>query len=406
LISILLIRAVPLFQSMQVKLDRINLVMREQLTGVRVVRAFVRSRHEEERFERANADLTATALSVNRMFALAMPMLMGILNLASVAVIWFGGHLIDSGQMPIGNLTAFLSYIMQILMAVMMAVMMVILVPRAAASATRIEEVLRAKPSIAEPENPEQPQEGEAGVEFRDVTFGYPGGERPVLNGISFSLRPGETTAIIGGTGSGKSTILNLVTRFFDVTSGSVLVGDIDVRHQSLEALWSMIGAVPQKAYLFSGTVADNLRFGRADASDAELWHALDVAQAHDFVAAMPGGLAALIEQGGTNVSGGQRQRLAIARALVKQVRVYLFDDCFSALDAATDARLRAALRTETQDATIVIVTQRVSTVLSADRIIVLENGRIAGMGTHEALLSSCASYREIVESQLGETAA
>jgi ATP-binding cassette subfamily B multidrug efflux pump len=405
-ISILLVKALPQFQLMQVKLDRINLVMREQLTGVRVIRAFVRSRREEERFERANADLMATALSVNRMFALAMPMLMGILNLSSVAVIWFGGHLIDRGQMPIGNLTAFLSYILQILMAVMMAVMVVILVPRAAASATRIEEVLRTRPSIEDPEKPERPREGEAGVEFRDVTFGYPGGERPVLHDVTFSLRPRETTAIIGGTGSGKSTILNLVTRFFDVTAGSVVVGGVDVRHQSIEALWSMIGAVPQKAYLFSGTVADNLRFGRPDASDAELWHALEVAQAHDFVAAMPGGLSALIEQGGANVSGGQRQRLAIARALVKQARVYLFDDCFSALDAGTDARLRAALRAETQDATVVIVAQRVSTILGADRIIVLENGRIAGTGTHDALLSSCAAYREIVESQLGETAA
>ncbi len=405
-IGVLLVKAVPLFQSMQVRLDRINLVMREQLTGVRVVRAFVRSRHEEERFERANADLTATALRVNRMFALAMPTLMGILNLSSVAVIWFGGHLIDNGQIPIGNLTAFLSYIMQILMAVMMAVMMVILLPRAAASATRIEDVLRATPSIADPERPERPLDGEAGVEFRDVTFGYPGSERPVLHQVSFSLRPGETTAIIGGTGSGKSTILNLVTRFFDVTSGAVLVGGVDVRRQSLDDLWAMTGAVPQRAYLFSGTVADNLRFGRTDASDGDLWHALDVAQANDFVRVMPGGLAALVEQGGANVSGGQRQRLSIARALVKRPRIYLFDDCFSALDAGTDARLRAALRAETRDATVVIVTQRVSTALGADRIIVLENGRIAGAGTHEGLLSTCLPYREIVESQLGETAA
>lgn len=406
LIGILMVKALPLFEAMQVRLDRINLVMREQLTGVRVIRAFVRSGHEEERFERANADLTATALSVNRMFALVFPTLMGILNLSSVAAVWFGGHLIDSGNMPIGNLTAFLNYILQILMAVMMAVMMVILVPRAAASAARIEEVLRVQPSIGDPEEPEAPQEGEAGIEFRDVTFGYPGGQRPVLHEVSFSMRPGETTAIIGGTGSGKSTVLNLVMRFFDVTAGDVSVAGVDVRHQSLDGLWSMIGVVPQSAYLFSGTVADNLRFGRPDASDAELWHALDVAQAHDFVAAMPGGLAAPIQQGGANVSGGQRQRLSIARALVKRPHVYLFDDCFSALDSGTDARLRAALRDETEDATVVIVAQRVSTILSADRIIVLESGRIVGTGTHESLLSSCAPYQEIVESQLGEAAA
>ena len=406
-IGVLLVKALPLFQAMQERLDRINLVMREQLTGVRVIRAFVRSPYEEQRFRQANADLTETALSVNRMFALALPVLMGILNLSSVAAIWFGGHLIGQHQMPIGNLTAFLNYIMQILMAVMMAVMMVILVPRASASATRIEEVLRAVPSIADPDAPRRLETGtDAGVEFRNVTFGYPGGELPVLHDVSITMRPGETTAIIGGTGSGKSTILNLVTRFFDATSGRVLVGGIDVRQQALEELWSIVGVVPQKAYLFSGTVADNLRFGRIEASDAELWHALEVAQATDFVAAMPGGLEAPIDQGGTNVSGGQRQRLSIARALVKRPGVYLFDDCFSALDAGTDARLRAALRAETEHATVVIVAQRVSTVMNADRITVLENGRIVGTGTHQALLSTCDAYREIVESQLGEAAA
>jgi len=405
-ITWLMIRALPQFQVMQVKLDRINQVLREQITGVRVIRAFVRTPHEEVRFEEANADLMSTALRVNRLFALAMPTMMGILNLSSVAVIWFGGHLINQGQMPIGNLTAFLSYNLLILGAVMMAVMVVILAPRAAASASRIEEVLRARPSIEDPEEPERPREGEAGIEFRDVTFGYPGGETAILNEVSFSLHPGETTAIIGGTGSGKSTVLNLVTRFFDVTSGAVLVGGVDVRRQSMETLWSIIGAVPQKAYLFSGSVADNLRFGRSDATDAELWHALDVAQAHDFVAAMPGGLDARIEQAGANLSGGQRQRLSIARALVKQPRVYLFDDCFSALDAGTDARLRAALHAETENTTVVIVAQRVSTVLGADRIIVLEDGGIAGIGTHDDLLSTCEAYREIVESQLGESVA
>jgi ATP-binding cassette, subfamily B, multidrug efflux pump len=405
LIGVMLVKALPLFQAMQVKIDRINQVLREQITGVRVIRAFDRTPYEQRRFETANADLTATALSVNRMFTLALPALMGILNLSSVAVLWFGGHLIANGSMPIGNLSAFLSYILQILMAVMMAVAMFILVPRAAASASRIEEVLHAVPSISDPAEPAQPSAG-GGVVLHAVTFGYPGGERPVVHDIAFRLRPGETSAIIGGTGSGKTTLLNLITRFFDVSSGEVLVGGVDVRKQSLEGLWSSIGMVPQTAYLFSGTVADNLRFGRSDASEAELWHALEIAQARDFVAAMPGGLNAPIEQGGRNVSGGQRQRLSIARALVKRPSVYLFDDCFSALDAATDARLRSRLRAETRDATVLIVAQRVSTILHADQILVLENGRIVGSGAHAKLMSSCAAYREIVESQLGEAAA
>jgi ATP-binding cassette subfamily B protein len=398
--------AVPLFQAMQVKIDRINQVLREQITGVRVIRAFVRFDYEEHRFETANADLTATALRVNRIFVLAMPALMGVMNLSSVAVLWFGGRLVDSGQMPIGNLTAFLAYIMQILMSVLMAVMMVILVPRAQASAERIEEVVRAEPSIAPPEQSVAPASAKGIVDFRDVTFGYPGGEHPVLRDLSFELRPGETTAIIGGTGAGKTTLLNLIPRLFDVSSGALLIDGVDVRERSLEELWSGIGLVPQQAYLFGGTVADNLRFAAAGATDAELWHALEVAQARDFVAAMPGQLEAPIDQGGTNVSGGQRQRLAIARALVKRPRVYLFDDCFSALDATTDARLRAALRAETHDATVVIVAQRVSTILHADRIIVLDDGRIVGSGTHEELLAACDPYREIVASQLGEAAA
>jgi len=398
--------AVPLFQAMQVKIDRINQVLREQITGVRVIRAFVRFDYEEHRFETANADLTATALRVNRIFVLAMPALMGVMNLSSVAVLWFGGRLVDSGQMPIGNLTAFLAYIMQILMSVLMAVMMVILVPRAQASAERIEEVVRAEPSIAPPEQSVAPASAKGIIDFRDVTFGYPGGEHPVLRDLSFELRPGETTAIIGGTGAGKTTLLNLIPRLFDVSSGALLIDGVDVRERSLEELWSGIGLVPQQAYLFGGTVADNLRFAAAGATDAELWHALEVAQARDFVAAMPGQLEAPIDQGGTNVSGGQRQRLAIARALVKRPRVYLFDDCFSALDATTDARLRAALRAETHDATVVIVAQRVSTILHADRIIVLDDGRIVGSGTHEELLAACDPYREIVASQLGEAAA
>ena len=406
ILGVMLAKAVPLFRSMQVKIDRINQVLREQITGIRVIRAFVRTSYEQKRFETANADLTSTALRVNRIFVLAMPALMGIMNVSTVAVLWFGGQLVDSGQMPIGNLTAFLMYIMQILVAVMMAVAMVILIPRAEASATRIEEVMSTAPSIADPEHPLDPRSATGVVEFRGVSFGYPGGEHPVLNDLSFVLRPGETTAVIGGTGSGKTTLLNLIPRFFDVTTGEVLVDAVDVRRQALERLWGTLGLVPQRAYLFSGTVAENLRFGREDATDAELWHALDVAQARDFVADMPGQLDAPIDQGGTNVSGGQRQRLAIARALVKRPSIYLFDDCFSALDAGTDARLRAALDSDTRNATVVIVAQRVSTIMHADRIIVLDAGRIVGLGTHAELMSGCASYREIVESQLGEEAA
>jgi len=404
-IGTLMYFAIPLFQSLQVKIDRINLVLREQITGVRVIRAFNRTPYEQDRFGAANADLTGTALRVNRIFALALPSLLLIMNLSSVAVVWFGGHLINSGQMPVGNLIAFLAYILQILFAVMMAVMMAIFIPRAAASATRLEEVLNTEPSIAEPATPVEPAAVTGTAEFRKVTFGYPGGEAPVLHELSFELRPGETTAIIGGTGSGKTTLVNLIPRFFDVTAGAVLVNDVDVREQGLERLWSTIGLVPQQAYLFRGTIAENLRFGNTDATDEELWQALEVAQARDFVAALPEKLEAPVDQGGTNLSGGQRQRLAIARAVVKQPRLYLLDDCFSALDAGTDARLRAALKLEARDATVVIVAQRVSTILHADRIIVLDAGRIVGMGTHRDLLSSTDAYREIVESQLGEGA-
>jgi ABC-type multidrug transport system fused ATPase/permease subunit len=405
-IGVVLVMVVPQFRSMQVKIDRINQVLREQITGVRVIRAFVRNRSEAERFGEANADLTATALRVNRIFTLAMPALMAILNLSSVAVLWFGGRLVSEGSMPIGNLTAFLTYILQILMSVMMAVMMAILLPRAVASAERVEEVLDTVPAISDPPHPIRPAQVTGLVQFERVTFGYPGSERPVLEDLSFALRPGETSAIIGGTGSGKTTLLNLIPRFFDATDGSVLVNGADVRTQAQEALWNSIGLVPQAAFLFSGTVASNLRFGRPEATDTELWQALEIAQASDFVAAMPGNLEAPIDQGGTNVSGGQRQRLSIARALVKKPRVYLFDDCFSALDASTDARLRAALKVGTSDAAVVIVAQRVSTIMHADRIIVLEDGQIAGMGTHQELLASCRPYREIVISQLGEDAA
>jgi len=405
-IGTLLIIAVPLFRQMQVKIDKLTQVLREQITGIRVLRAFIRVRSERERFERANADLTATALRVNRIFALAMPSLLGIMNLSTVAILWFGGHLVDSGDMPIGNLTAFLMYIFQILFAVMMAVFMVILVPRAEASAQRIDEVLRTVPSVVDPPSPVEPERLTGLIRFEDVTFAYPHSERPVLHDLSFQLRPGETTAIIGGTGSGKTTVIALITRGFDVTGGRILVDGVDVRERSLEHLWGRIGLVPQAAYLFKGTVAENLRFGNESASDADLWRALEVAQARDFVASMPAQLDAPIDQGGTNVSGGQRQRLAIARALVKRPAIYLFDDCFSALDAATDARLRMALRAETTEATVVIVAQRVSTILHADRIIVIDEGRIVGSGTHAELMASSSEYREIVESQLGESAA
>jgi ATP-binding cassette subfamily B protein len=405
-IGTLLVIAVPLFRVMQVKIDRITQVLREQITGIRVVRAFIRVRSERDRFERANADLTATALRVNRIFALAMPSLLGIMNLSTVAILWFGGHLVDSGDMPIGNLTAFLMYIFQILFAVMMAVFMVILIPRAEASAQRIDEVLQTVPSIVDPPSAVEPEHLTGLVRFEDVTFAYPHSERPVLRDLSFELRPGETTAIIGGTGSGKTTVIALITRGFDVTGGRLLVDGVDVRERSLERLWGRIGLVPQAAYLFKGTVAENLRFGSERATDADLWRALEVAQARDFVASMPEQLDAPIDQGGTNVSGGQRQRLAIARALVKRPAIYLFDDCFSALDAATDARLRMALRAETREATVVIVAQRVSTILHADRIIVLDEGQVVGSGTHAELMRTSSEYREIVESQLGEGAA
>ena len=405
-IGAVLITVVPQFRSMQAKLDRINEVLREQITGVRVIRAFVRGSSEAERFSTANRQLTATALRVNRIFALTLPAMMAILNLSSVAVLWFGGHLVNDGSMPIGNLTAFLAYILQILMAVMMAVMMVILLPRAVASAERVEQVLETVPAIVDPPSLVRPDHVTGLVHFENVTFGYPGSERPVLRDLSFRFEPGETSAIIGGTGSGKTTLLSLIPRFFDPTDGTILVNGVDVREQSLEVLWDSIGFVPQAAFLFSGTVASNLRLGRPEASDAELWDALEIAQARDFVATMPGGLDAPIDQAGTNVSGGQRQRLSIARALVKRPRLYLLDDCFSALDASTDARLRAAMKLATRDAAVVIVAQRVSTIMQADRIIVLDSGQIVGIGTHAELLASCEPYREIVVSQLGEEAA
>src|SRR5438270_1007940 len=405
-IGTLMFFAVPLFQVMQIKIDKINQVLREQITGVRVIRAFNRTPDERERFEVANLDLTTTGLRVNRIFAAGLPVLLLIMNLSSVAIVWFGGHLIGSGSMPVGNLFAFLSYIMQIFWAMMLAVMMVIFVPRAAASASRLDQVLATQPSITDPAEPIEPVTTHGTIDFQTVSFGYPGGEKPVLCELSFEVRPGLTTAIIGGTGSGKTTLLNLIPRFFDATDGAVLLNGVDVRRQRPETVWASIGLVPQQAYLFRGTIADNLRFGSAAASEADLWHALEIAQARDFVAALPAQSNAPVAQGGTNFSGGQKQRLAIARALVKRPAIYLFDDCFSALDAGTDARLRTALKREATGATMVIVAQRVSTILHADRIIVLDEGRVVGTGTHDQLLKSSDAYREIVLSQLGEEAA
>ena len=401
-----LVAVVPQFRSMQTRIDRINLVLREQITGVRVIRAFVRGDSERARFGQANTELTDVGLHVNRLFALTLPVVMAILNFSSVAVLWFGGHLVADGSMPIGNLTAFLTYILQILLSVMMAVFVAILMPRAMASGDRIMQVLDTEPGVSDPLTPTPISRPDGAVALDAVSFGYPGGERPVLEDITCTFPAGRVSAIIGGTGSGKTTLLNLIPRFFDVTSGRVAVNGVDVREQELEGLWSSIGLVPQASFLFSGTVASNLRVGRPEATEQEMWQALEIAQAREFVEAMPGGLQAPIDQGGTNVSGGQRQRLSIARALVKRPQLYLFDDCFSALDAATDARLRAALRSEVGGATVLIVAQRVSTVMHADQIVVLDEGRIVGVGTHRDLMSTCPAYHEIVVSQLGEAAA
>ncbi len=401
LIVLLLRRIVPAFRMMQVKIDRINLVLREQIAGVRVIRAFVKTKQEEERFAEASLDLMQTQLRVTRTFAVMFPSLSMILNLSSVAVIWFGGKLIDSGNLQIGNMTAFLTYIMMILSSVMMAIFMSLQIPRAAACAERIQEVLDTQSSVVETLTPKNPEKRLGVVEFVDVEFRYPGAEHPILTGISFVAHPGEFTAIIGSTGSGKSTLLNLIPRFIDVTAGKVKLDGIDVRDQALESLWSEIGLVPQRSFLFGGTVAQNLRYGKADASDEELWSALEIAQARDFIDELPEKLEARVAQGGTNFSGGQRQRLSIARALVKKPQLLLFDDSFSALDYTTDSKLRSALHEVMGHTTMIVVAQRVSTILQADQIIVLDEGKIVGIGTHSNLMSSSETYREIVLSQL-----
>ncbi|WP_214320485.1 ABC transporter ATP-binding protein [Nonomuraea sediminis] len=403
IVSVIVVRMRPLFRTMQERIDRINQVLREQITGIRVIRAFVRDRHERERFRAANDQLTDVSLRVGRLMALMFPTVMLVVNVSSVAVVWFGGHRIADGSMQVGALTAVISYLMQILMSVMMAMFMFMMIPRAEVCAERIEEILDTEPTVDPPAHPVTPERHLGELELRSVDFRYPGAEEPVLCGVSLTARPGRTTAIIGSTGSGKTTLLNLIPRLFDTTAGEVLVDGVNVRELDPAALSRAVGLVPQSPYLFSGTVASNLRYGRPDATDEELWRALEVAQARDFVEAMPGGLEEPISQGGTNVSGGQRQRLAIARTLVHRPEIYLFDDSFSALDYATDARLRAALTEEIEDATIVIVAQRVNTIRDADRILVLDDGRVVGSGTHTELMTTCPTYREIVLSQLTE---
>ncbi|AGK52421.1 ABC transporter ATP-binding protein [Bacillus sp. 1NLA3E] len=396
-------KGVPFFKAMQVKLDRLNQVVREQLMGIRVIRSFNRSDFEKKRFNKANLDLTDTAVKVNRIMAFMMPAMMLIMNVAIVAIVWFGSIRIDNMAMDLGDLMAFIQYAMQIMMALVMVSFMFVLVPRASVSAVRINEVLDMKPVIKNSINTKLANQQRGMVEFKDVTFSYPGAEIPALSHISFIAKQGQTTAIIGGTGSGKTTMLSLIPRFYDITGGSILVDGIDIREQSQESLREKIGYVPQKAVLFSGTIADNIRYGKENATDEEIRHAAEIAQATDFILVKEEGYESQISQGGTNVSGGQKQRLSIARALVRKPEIYLFDDSFSALDLKTDAKLRAALKGETTDSTVIIVAQRVSTVMNADQIIVLEDGEISGIGTHKDLLKNSEVYREIVSSQMSE---
>lgn len=403
-VSILLIlwKGVPLFGQVQKRLDRLNLVLRENLTGIRVIRAFNRESQEKVRLTKANADLTDVSIKVNKIMAFLMPVMMLVMNLTVVGVIWFGGIRINNGGMQIGDLMAFIQYVMQIMFALVMASVMFVMIPRAAVSAKRINEVLEMEPTMVDAGTASADKERGTLV-FDRVTFSYPGAEAPVLSDISFTARPGEITAVIGGTGSGKSTLVNLIPRFYDVTAGSIQVNGVDSQAVPQEELRSKIGFVPQKALLFTGTIADNIRFGKEDATDEEIRHAAHVAQATDFIERMPDRYDSMIEQGGSNVSGGQKQRLSIARALVRKPDIYVFDDSFSALDFKTDATLRKALKQETEDATVLIVAQRVSTVMDADQIIVLEEGRIAGIGTHDELYETNEVYQEIVKSQLSE---
>ena len=400
-IGLLLRRIVPLFRIGQIRTDRLNLVLREQIAGIRVIRAFVKRRTEEERFEGASLDVMETGSKIAQTFAFMFPTVMFIFNTSSVAVIWFGGKLVETGNLQIGSLTAYLAYLMQILGSVMMGVMMSMFIPRAAASAERIQEVLTTESSISESTASHKELNTSGIVEFNNVEFRYPGAEHPILTNISFIAKPGEFTAIIGGTGSGKSTVLNLIPRFMDVTKGSILVNGEDIRNQPLETLWASFGLVPQRSLLFKGSVRDNLHYGKFNANDEEIWHALEVAQAKDFVEALPEKLDAEISQGGTNFSGGQRQRLAIARALIRKAPIYLFDDSFSALDYTTDAKLRAELMKYAKESTLIVVAQRVSTILNADQIVVLDEGKIVGIGKHHDLMQNCPTYKEIVLSQL-----
>ena len=391
----------PLFRTMQGRIDVVNRILREQITGIRVVRAFVREPYETARFEKASGELTESQTLVGQRFAMMFPIVMLVLNVSSVAVLWFGAQRVNAGTMQIGSLTAFLTYLIQILMSVMMATFLMMLLPRSIVCAERIGEVLDTDSSVVTAENPVVKLPHASVVELADAEFTYPGAESPVLRGISFTARAGQTTAVVGSTGAGKTTLVSLLPRLFDATGGAVLVDGVDVREIDPELLWSRIGLVPQKPFLFTGTVASNLRYGKPDATEDELWHALRIAQAEDFVKAMDGQLDAAIAQGGANVSGGQRQRLSIARALVKRPEIYVFDDSFSALDVSTDARLRAALRAETTGACVIIVAQRVATIRDADKILVLDDGQLIGSGTHDELLITCPTYAEIVDSQL-----
>lgn len=403
LIFLIAKKGVPLFKVMQTKIDKLNLILREELTGIRVIRAFNRSEHEKERFNKANLDLTKTASKAFKIMVSLMPLMMLLLNLTTISIIWFGGLRIDSGRMQVGDLMAFIQYVMQIMFSLFMLSMMFVMIPRASVSTNRINQVLEMETNIKDPKQPKKNTGKKGLVEFKNVSFSYPGAERPVLNNLSFCAQSGKVTAIIGGTGSGKSTVINLIPRFYDIDSGSILINGIDIREMSQKELRAKIGFVPQKAVLFSGTIADNIRYGKENATVDEIQHAVDIAQATDFIINMKDGFDSQISQGGTNISGGQKQRLSIARALVRKPEIYLFDDSFSALDFKTDAKLRIALKKEIKDSTVIIVAQRVSTIMDADQILVLDEGEIVGIGKHKELLNTCKVYREIVSSQLSE---